>query len=140
MGLPALFSRAFYSRYCRLLAHFRPPPSPPLTPIVVSLFHCRLFSASLFGVSCLQNISQQLFLSLLSLLPYRASSRIMATDVITRENFIQMYPSVKEKIDSASFISIDEEMSGIMSPDWQQRNKKHDDPEGERYFNPNPIP
>ena len=62
----------------------------------------------------------------------------MATDVITRENFMQMYPIVKEKILSCKFISIDEEMTGIMSPDWQQRNKKYDDPDG-RYAKMVPV-
>ena len=51
---------------------------------------------------------------------------------------MQMYPIVKEKILSSSFISIDEEMSGIMSPDWQMRNKKHDDPDG-RYAKMVPV-
>ena len=42
---------------------------------------------------------------------------------VTRDNFTTIYPEIKEKISTCKFISIDEEMTGIMSPDYKQQNK-----------------
>ena len=42
---------------------------------------------------------------------------------VTRDNFLDVYDSLKKKIDEATFISFDEEMTGIMSSDFSLRNK-----------------
>lgn len=42
---------------------------------------------------------------------------------VTRDNFALIYPELKEKIATCAFMSIDEEMTGIMSADYKQQNK-----------------
>lgn len=42
---------------------------------------------------------------------------------VTRENFALIYPELKAKILTCSFMSIDEEMTGIESSDYKLRNK-----------------
>jgi poly(A)-specific ribonuclease len=47
---------------------------------------------------------------------------------VTRENFQDVYPIIKEKLSTCRFISFDEEMSGINGTDPSQRYKKDDTP------------
>lgn len=42
---------------------------------------------------------------------------------VTRDNFAQIYPELRAKILSCSYMSIDEEMTGIESSDYKLRNK-----------------
>lgn len=42
---------------------------------------------------------------------------------VTRENFNVIYPELRAKILSCSYMSIDEEMTGIESSDYKLRNK-----------------
>jgi poly(A)-specific ribonuclease len=48
---------------------------------------------------------------------------------VTRINFSQVYPALREKILSCEYMSFDEEMTGIMPADYRERNKKIDDPD-----------
>ena len=52
---------------------------------------------------------------------------------VTRDNFSTVYPELRSKILTCEFMSIDEEMTGIESSDYKQRNKVickiADDPE-----------
>lgn len=57
---------------------------------------------------------------------------------VTRDNFLAIWPKLKEQIHTASFATFDEEMSGIMNPEFSLRNKKHDDPDG-RYAKMVPV-
>lgn len=57
---------------------------------------------------------------------------------VTRENFAEIYPELKEKISTASFICFDEEMSGITNPEFSLRNRKEDDPDA-RYLKMVPV-
>lgn len=42
---------------------------------------------------------------------------------ITRENFTEVYPALREKILSCSYLSFDLEMTGIFPSDYRKRNK-----------------
>lgn len=49
---------------------------------------------------------------------------------VTKDNFFEIYPTIREQISKAIFISIDEEFSGISIPNEREfRNRKDDTPE-----------
>ena len=56
--------------------------------------------------------------------------------IVTKENFAEIYPELRSRINNALFIAIDEEMTGIF--DRSNRNRKNDDPAA-RYMRMIPV-